>query len=118
VIAPRFRSVHSFSDGLALVANGEENGFIDRTGVLKIAVDYGKAESFSEGFAAVGNPDEGYIYIDSKGKQAIPERFALASRFFHGLAHVKLQGGESRAADKGKFAYIDSAGRRVFTYER
>lgn len=115
VIPPGFRSVHSFSNGLALVENDKESGFIDQTGALKIRADFLKAEPFSEGLAAIGDPDEGYIFIDPQGKQAIAEHFALASRFFHGLAHVKV-GRVSWAGGVGTFAYIDRTGRRVFTY--
>jgi hypothetical protein len=115
VIPPAFQSVHSFSNGLALVTNDKESGFIDKAGVLKMRADFFKAEPFSDGLAAVGNPDEGYIFIDLEGKQAIPERFMLASRFFHGLAHVKLGG--SSPYGGGTFAYIDRAGTRVFTYK-
>jgi hypothetical protein len=97
------------------VENDKESGFIDQTGALKIRADFLKAEPFSEGLAAIGDPDEGYIFIDPQGKQAIAEHFALASRFFHGLAHVKV-GRVSWAGGVGTFAYIDRTGRRVFTY--
>src|SRR5579871_1312581 len=110
VISPAFLQVRSFSDGLALVSNDKQSGFIDKTGALKIPVEFFKAEPFSEGLAVIGHPDEGYVFIDSRGKQALPERFALASRFFHGLAHVR-----PRWSD-GSFAYITSTGKRVFTY--
>jgi len=86
--------------------------------VLKIPVDYFKAEPFSEGFAVIGHPDDGYIFINSQGKQAIPERFALASRYFHGLAHVKLRGKSSSPYGGGSFAYIDRTGKRIFAYQR
>jgi hypothetical protein len=71
---------------------------------------------FSEGLATVGNPHDGYIYIDAQGKQAIPERFLLASRFFNGLAHAKVGGGAPYGG--GAFAYIDMTGKRIFTYQR
>lgn len=118
VIPPSFREVHSFSDGLALVRKDKESGFIDKKGTLKIRADFFKAEPFSEGLAVVGHPDEGYVFINSRGNQAIPERFALASRFFHGLAHVKLWDSSSDSYAEGSFAYIDSTGKRVFTYRR
>ncbi len=114
-IPPRFRSVYSFSDGLALVEGDTQSGFIDRGGELEIPVAFNQATPFSEGFATVTNSKDHYIFIDVRGKQAIPGEFALASRFFHGLAHVKL-GDDPRGA--GTFAYIDSTGKRVFTYRR
>jgi hypothetical protein len=116
VIRPSFRTVHSFSDGLALVANDKESGFIDKTGLLKIPAAFYKAEPFSEGLAVVGDSETGYIYIDQRGRQAIPQRFVVASRFFHGLAHVKISGPASPYTG-GVFAYIDKTGNRVFTYD-
>ncbi|MGJ5814145.1 WG repeat-containing protein [Paludibaculum fermentans] len=116
-IYPAFLSVHSFSDDLALVANAQISGFIDKSGALKIPVDFHKAEPFSEGLSAIGSPTEGYIYIDTTGKQAIPGRYLLASRFFHGLAHVKLA--PDTGPDRhGTYAYINKSGKRVYQYKR
>lgn len=116
-IYPAFKAVHSFSDGLALVSNGKDSGFIDRTGTLKIRVDYYHAEPFSEGLTVIRTPDDRYIYVDTTGKQAIPETFPLASRFFHGLAHVKLTSSPKHAR-RGTYAYIDKTGKRVYEYTR
>ncbi len=116
-IYPAFKRVHSFSDGLALVSNGKDSGFIDRTGALRIRVDYYHAEPFSEGLTVIRTPEDRYIYVDTTGKQAIPEAFLLASRFFHGLAHVKLTS-TSKFGRRGAYAYIDKTGKRVYEYTR
>ncbi|QOY85696.1 WG repeat-containing protein [Paludibaculum fermentans] len=116
-IYPAFEAVHSFSDGLALVSNGKDSGFIDRTGALKIRVDYYHAKPFSEGLTVIRTPEDRYIYVDTTGKQAIPETFLLASRFFHGLAHVKLTS-TSKFGRSGTYAYIDKTGKRVYEYTR
>ncbi len=109
VIEPRFSDAHSFSDGLALVKERERAGFIDSSGRFRIDVaGIHHAKPFSHGRAAIGDYDSGYIYVDTEGKQAIEERFAIASPFFHGLAHVKRM--------DGSFAYIDPDGRVVFSY--
>ena len=73
------------------------------------------AEDFSEGFAVVGNPNGPFSYIDHDGNRAIRGEFAAASPFFKGLAQVRLLLVDSKEA-KATFAYIDSKGRRVFTY--
>ena len=62
-----------------------------------------------------------FFYINKQGNQAIPERFALASHFFKGLAHVKLKSNkknnEKETSDaKSIFAYINASGKRVFIY--
>lgn len=108
-IPARFSVAHSFSDGLALVEEADRAGFIDPSGQFRIDVPrIGDAEPFSHGRAAIGNEKDGFIYIDTKGGQAIQERFAIASPFFHGLAHVKRM--------DGSFAHIDPDGRVVFSY--
>jgi hypothetical protein len=59
------------------------------------------AEPFSEGLAVVATGERSFVYLNPQGQQALPERFPLASRFFHGLAHVKLPGAPgSRAASR------------------
>ena len=60
------------------------------------------------------------MYINKQGEQAIPEKFALASHFFKGLAHVKIKSTTEKtiidSETKGSFAYIDVTGRKVFSY--
>ncbi len=67
----------------------------------------------------VGDFQSGYRYIGHDGQQALPLKFALASPFFKGLAHIKVL---SRVAGTGNihtgtFAYIDETGKTVFTYK-
>jgi hypothetical protein len=119
VIAPHFERASSFSDGLGLVSENGLFGYIDRTGAYVIKPEFKRAESFAEGRAVVGDTESGYWYIDQNGHQAIPGRFALASPFFKGLAHIEVLSRVVRNESKhtGTFAYIDSTGRTVFTYK-
>ena len=71
-----------------------------------------------EGRAVVGDQESGDWYIDHSGRQAIAGKFAVASPFFKGLAHVKLRSREHKSIYEGTFAYIDRNGKRVFTYRR
>jgi hypothetical protein len=119
VIAPHFDSASSFSDGLGLVSENGLFGYIDRTGAYVIKPEFKRAESFAEGRAVVGDTESGHWYIDHSGHQAIPGKFALASPFFKGLAHIKIL---SSAASNwnsrtGTFAYIDTNGKTMFTYK-
>jgi hypothetical protein len=90
-------------------------GYADRSGAIKIPPQYKYADSFSEGFTVVGDGRHRYWYIDRQGKQTISAEFLAASPFFKGLAHVKLLFNNVPGADEG-FAYIDTKGRRIFTY--
>jgi len=116
VIPPRFTAVRSFSDGLALVESDEQSGFIDQQGALRISLPAGSAEPFSSGLAPVRRGNI-YVFLNTQGNKAFPEEFALATGFFHGLAHVKLKGGPPRVWS-GTYAYIDRTGKHVFTYRR
>jgi len=120
IIAPKFESAESFSDGLALVSEKEPFGYIDRTGAYVIRPSLKHAESFADGRAVVGDIQSGYWYIDHAGKLVIPGKFALASPFFKGVAHVRFMSKTSSTEyiHTGKFAYIDTSGRRIFTYKR
>jgi hypothetical protein len=91
-----------------------------RMGAYVIRPQFKHAESFTEGHAVVGDHQSEYWYIDRDGKQAFPSRFALASPFFKGLAHVKVLSGLAAAENihLGTFAYIDSTGRTVFEYKQ
>ena len=125
-IKPQFDKADQFSDGLASIQRNGLYGYIDQAGAIVITPQYKfAAEPFSEGLAAVRawndkeSRDE-YYYINKRGEQAFPERFALASHFFKGLAHVKIKStAEKNINDseaKGSFAYIDVTGRKVFSY--
>jgi len=106
--------VGEFSSGRAPVVLDEDGGFgyIDKHGNIVIDPQFDEAEKFSEALAVVGDGDDHYWYIDPQGKKAIGEVFATASPFFKGLAHVELISKDNI----DRYAYIDHAGRHVFTY--
>lgn len=128
VIQPRFDEARMFSDGLACVQLGKRYGYIDPNGIFVIPPQFKYAEDFANERAAVSNiwnkeefVYEEFYYIDKQGEQAITEKFALASAFFKGLAHVKLKSNKKTNTDddddaRWTFAYIDTSGRKVFTY--
>ncbi len=116
-ISPRFEKAEPFSDGLGLVSENGLSGFIDRDGSYVIQPQFKNAESFAGGLAVIGDEGSGYFYINKSGQRAFSGKFLLASSFFKGLAHVKLREtslGEDSLEET--FAYINSAGERVFTY--
>lgn len=115
-VALRYDDAQPFSDGLARVRMNGSYGYIDRLGKLAIPPWFEYAESFSDNLAVVGNEDEGYWYIGKNGQELIGGRFAEASPFFKGLAHVQLLDEDEGPSDM--FAYIDTSGRKVFRYER
>lgn len=114
VIAPKFEDAEVFSSGLSKIAVKGVFGYGDKSGNVVVPPRFKYAENFSEEFAVVGDGSGVFWYVDKHGAEAFSGRFAAASPFFHGLAHVRLL---SRGdGDAQKFAYIDRKGRRVFTY--
>jgi hypothetical protein len=111
VITPRFEDAESFHSGLSRIQMNGLYGYANKSGNVVVSPQYKYAESFSEGFGVLGD-EKGYWYINQRGEQAIQGKFAAASPFFKTLAHVRLlpRGSSER------FAYINSSGRRVFTY--
>ena len=80
-------------------------GYIDMKGTTVIEPRYSDGEDFSEGLAAVREPDsEGgkrWGYLDRTGQLVIPFQFEEATSFHGGLARVK----------QGRYyGYIDKAG--------
>lgn len=129
VIEPKFDDAEPFSDGFARIKQGELYGYINHAGAIIIPPQFDYAEDFSDGLAVVGDWNEKesrhyqYYYINKQGTQAILEKFALASHFFKGIAHVKLKSNKKRDSDDedsgetGEFAYINLTGRKIFRYE-
>ncbi len=100
VISPRFGGGDSFSEGLAPVAIGIEDGpdrygYINKQGEFVIKPQFFMAHPFSEGVAAVcENDDEEnqqagkWGYIDHKGEWVIPPIFTVVQDFHKGFASV------------------------------
>jgi hypothetical protein len=113
-IAPEFDSAEPFSEGLAAVVQNGKTGFINHSGAFVIPPQFESADSFSDGRAVVskrnGHGTWSDRYIDRTGKPAFPGRFAAATSFTYGLAHVELN------ARSKTFAWIDTSGKPVFTY--
>jgi hypothetical protein len=120
VIPIRYVDAHDFSEERAAVFVCREDicrnqdpdiiahelgrwGYIDTTGKLVIPGRYRKAESFSEGLAAVTSDGFEGLYVDRNGEVVIITSGYHAS-FFHGVAKI---------GDRKHQVYIDKMGRPV-----
>jgi hypothetical protein len=103
----KFEQVGSFSEGLASFRQGRDWGYIDKSGRIAIQAQFGLVEDFSDGAAVVGIRNERVWFIDKSGNKLFGKDYRAASSFRLGLAHV---------SDGLDFAYIDRAGRTVFSY--
>lgn len=108
VIKPQFDVAYDFSNGRALVKNGDLASFIDKTGkqVIKLG-PYQAARSFREGLAAVYSNFE-FWFIDTQGKIIIPRQTGIPKDFAEGLAWVYLP-----VEGKLKGGYIDKSANTV-----
>lgn len=114
VISAMFEDAEPFASGLARIREHDLYGFADKSGNVVIPARYKYAESFIDGLAVVTDEDR-FMYIDRRGRRAFPGEFAAASPFFKGLANVPFLPREEKKTGAGS-AYIDTKGRRIFTY--
>jgi hypothetical protein len=92
-----------FAEGLAIVRQNSQYGYIDKLGKVIIPAQFSLAYKFDQGLAVVWqNGKAGYI--DRSGKFVIPPRFDWAYEFNEGLAG---------AAVDNKAGYIDKTGKFV-----
>lgn len=108
-----------FNDGLIPVCNEpyglkQACNYVDETGkITSVQSSVDRADSFSEGLAAVTSADGSFGgrgktgYIDTRGKLVINYQFYEASPFWGGLARVTSYEGN-------KVGYIDKTGKFVW----
>lgn len=108
-IGARFEDARLFYGGLARVKENKKWGFIDPNGEYVIPPQFDEAQSFSEGFAAVGfrQPDGNRIhgFIGPTGNWLVKPTFDVAYSFRGGLACVTTDGKKyGYIAKNGKYA--------------
>jgi len=112
VIEPIFSKVNYFNEGLALVAEEGDWGYIDKKGKVIIKLQYGWATDFSEELAQVsiateenGEKTTKTTFIDKKSNEAMDEKFDFNSRseslFKNGIACI---------AQNRKWGFINKTG--------
>lgn len=118
VIPPTLVRATSFSEGLAWIETLEPStvskvgyGYIDRSGRMQMRAGWPPLP-FAEGVVPAFDSGR-WIFMGKDGRQAVPGRYLQATGFFHGLAHVQLDG---KPGGIGRYAYIDHRGTIVFQY--
>lgn len=92
----------SFSDGLAVVYDGQKYGYMDKTGKVVIPAKFAGAMDFSEGLASARTGSNSG-YIDKSGSFVIPETYFYGEKFSGGFAAVQIN-------DKFQYGYISKTG--------
>ena len=91
MVAAKYASAGSVSEGLAAVKSGGKYGYVDRTGKEAVAPAYGHGADFREGLAAV-EKDGKWGFIDKAGKAAVPLEYDLVTEFRGDTAVVRRNG--------------------------
>ncbi len=94
------RKAITLPDMLYPARQGDEWGYIDKTGRMVIAPAFDRAGDLLEGLARVRVGDK-WGYIDKTGRMVIAPRFDDAHDFSEGLAAAKID---------GKWGYVDKIG--------
>ena len=124
---PRYSEIQDFNQhGLAVVRYGNNNvrySLIGRNGELLSNLNFREIQPFSEGLAAV-KYKEGYGFIDTTGRLAIPDIYSKVSPFSEGLAAVQKDGACGYINRKGEVAIpfdyskcLDFNGGRAVVYK-
>jgi hypothetical protein len=108
VVAPRFRRVRSFSEGLAGVEIDGRWGFIDKSGSVTIDPQYASVGDFKGGIAKVYLAGGVFLsecgFIDTSGKFVIEPRFDNCGDFSEELAWALIEHEAGYIDAKGVFA--------------
>lgn len=96
-----FVEKNEFRDGLAMVRDDDQFGYIDKSGSTVIAFKYNEAQPFSERLAAVKISDK-WGFINSNEAVEISPQFISAGDFGNGLAPVRKS--------SNLFGYVDKSG--------
>jgi hypothetical protein len=106
------KMAYAFQEGMAQFAVKDKSeykyGYVDKTGKVKITVQFAEAGMFREGLAVIAmegkNDRPNYGFIDKTGKIVIQPQFTSAKNFHEGLALV---------SDGKKYGYINTEGKYV-----
>lgn len=116
VLSPIYDEAEDFSDGLAAVRIGKEEGFIDTAGKLVFNYNIKYAGEFHEGMALIwdvthfeGSPIYTYGFINRKGKDVLEPKYNVnAMPFSEGFAAVACP------EQPSLYQYIDKNGKDPF----
>jgi|GEM_PF-3213308 len=104
---------YGFKDGYAPAKKDGKWGLLSNKGKTVVDHKYDHFDYVSEGLAAVAvrnGIQMQYGFIDIKGREVIPLKYQMVSRFKNGLAYVR---------EDNKYGYINTKGKTVipFVYE-
>lgn len=112
MIKPVWDQVGSFYEGAAHVSHTAKTGFIDKTGKMTIVTKEAFMENgYREGLALITTPNGALVFIDKKGKFAIPAKTyyesgsVVTEGFSEGLALIMI--------GHNNFGFIDKKGKFV-----
>lgn len=115
LIAPQFRDLDPFRDGLAGARTGKAWGYIDVTGQFVIEPQFKWHYVFSDGLALIMDSNSKFGYMDKTGTIVLEPIYSSASSFSEGLAFVKRPYRDEYGREEAEYCYIDHSGNVVFS---
>ncbi len=105
-----------FAQELALVREGGNFGYIDKTATYVIEPEFNDAKSFSDGLAAA-EQDKKWGFIDGSGKWAIEPQYDKVKYFNSGYALVLKEDQWQYIDKKGQVLEIPSTTEKLYDFE-
>ncbi len=104
VIPCQFKYARDFTNGMAVVSDGDFYGAINTKGDIVVPLKYETVQAFQDGMFLVQDTSNLVGYVNEKGEEVIPCQYANALPFSNGLAGVLVD---------GKIGFIDKTGKMV-----
>lgn len=110
ILQPMYMSATNYSEGFAVVSNGEKNQVINQEGTVVFESE-GTIQEFHHGFAVFNDPKNNYNdgYINTSGKVVIKPQFYNAGKFDEDQTAIVMK--------SEKLCRIDSKGKVIKTYK-
>lgn len=107
IVPCNFLYIGEVSEGIITMKASDKFIYVTKEGKLITKKGYKNASDFSDGMAGVETFENNNIFIDTTGKEMVPEvEISIANKFSEGLAAVKKE-------KDGKYCYIDKTGKVV-----
>ena len=107
IVPCNFLYIGEVSEGIITMKASDKFIYVTKEGKLITKKGYKNASDFSDGMAGVETFENNNIFIDTTGKEMVPEvEISIANKFSEGLAAVRKE-------KDGKYCYIDKTGKVV-----
>lgn len=109
IVPCNFLYIGEVSEGIITMKASDKFIYVTKEGKLITKKGYKNASDFSDGMAGVETFENNNIFIDTTGKEMVPEvEISIANKFSEGLARVSIGKKENE-----RYGFIDKTGKVV-----